>query len=344
MVEIRWRENYKFFQPTYNLRTKILSWQFNKYPIMSNLKDDNMWVHFVDNRKWSSNIVITTKTKTIVVDISYTAGGRVALDYLKTIGIKTIDLLVFTHPHQDHMNRSEGFSYHTPNMGIRDYLDYFDIKEIWYNGDKISNTNENGQIVLTAVLNQIFPDGYTEHDESPTYRGVPVTTYHEPKCIDAPYVRNFDEIELRVIHPDAVMTTNVNANSIVIKVVFGNTAFMLTGDAVIQSENKIIEKVQRGILDLETDIEADVLYLGHHALYSTCEAWLDAVNPKYVTAQTSAVGYPEPRILAMLEDESRGIHFYHPFADKTTYIFQSNGNEVTLLPIVMYNWKDIVFD
>lgn len=335
MATLNWRTEYQWFRPFFAYRKDALARQFDKYPITHELKDGAIWVHFVDVSIWSNNIVITTKDKTVVIDLSYAAGGLAALEYLKAIGISTIDLLVLTHPHQDHLNKSSGYSYHTPHTGLRDFLDAFDIKEIWYNGDKISNTNTAGQEVLTSVLGQIFPDGYTEHDDPPTYRGTPITMYVEPKCIEAPYVRNVGGIELRVIHP-GVMGSSVNNNSIVIKLVWGNTSFMLSADAQIGAENEILGKVQSEILDLESDVASDVLFIGHHGMESTSEQWLDAVNPKYAVAQTSTEGYPQPQILRLLDD--RGIPLYHPFRDASTYVFESNGIVVKPLEHTMYKW------
>ena len=69
-------------------------------------------------------------------------------------------------------------------------------------------------------------------------------------------------------------TDNVNDTSIVLKVKYGNTAFLFTGDAEYDEELSII--------DYGYDLNADVLKVGHHGSEnSTCYMFLRRIMPRY---------------------------------------------------------------
>lgn len=90
---------------------------------------------------------------------------------------------------------------------------------------------------------------------------------------------NWDgDVEVRVLSPikGADYQDNLNDMSVVIKVTYGETSLLLTGDAESYAEELMIAS-EKELL------QADVLKIGHHgSSTSSSQAFLDAVQPKAV--------------------------------------------------------------
>ena len=88
-----------------------------------------------------------------------------------------------------------------------------------------------------------------------------------------------------------------NLWSIVIKVAYGTTSFLVMGDAEDINEYKMI--------DAGLDLKADVLRVGHHGSdTSTTEAFVEAVKPSYAVISCGAhnrYGHPDESVLETLE-------------------------------------------
>jgi hypothetical protein len=69
----------------------------NNTPISSTLK-----VHFIDVGQGDSEF-IQTPSKTMLIDAGTNEAGNSVVSYLKSLGISKIDILVGTHPHEDHI-------------------------------------------------------------------------------------------------------------------------------------------------------------------------------------------------------------------------------------------------
>jgi hypothetical protein len=115
---------------------------------------------------------------------------------------------------------------------------------------------------------------------------------------------------------------DTNNTSIVIRIVYGDTSFLFTGDAEQETEEKILESGQ--------DIESTVLKVGHHgSSTSTSQAFLDAVSPTYAViscGKDNSYGHPHSETLAKLA--SAGVEVLR--TDELGDIYcTSDGTEVT---------------
>lgn len=89
-----------------------------------------------------------------------------------------------------------------------------------------------------------------------------------------------------------------NSTSIVLQVIYGETEFMLTGDAPSGVEDYLV-KTNGGYL------ESDVLKLGHHgSKTSSSELFLDTVNPGLAIVSAgidNRYGHPHQEVISMVE-------------------------------------------
>jgi len=110
----------------------------------------------------------------------------------------------------------------------------------------------------------------------------------------------FDPIlKIEVFNPDdaAVNSDDTNNASIVIKLTYGNTSFLLTGDAELPAN--------KAMLDRGANVRSTVLKLGHHgSRTSTTEDWLTKVQPQLgiiSAGKDNSYGHPHPEVIAALE-------------------------------------------
>jgi len=113
-----------------------------------------------------------------------------------------------------------------------------------------------------------------------------------------------------------------NAASVVVRVVYGDTAFMLTGDAPAAAEEYLAETYG-------AQLQSNVLKLGHHgSKTSTSELFLDTVRPTYAVVSASidnSYGHPDQSVMQRVF--ARDIQSFHTGLDGTVS-FYSDGARV----------------
>jgi competence protein ComEC len=105
---------------------------------------------------------------------------------------------------------------------------------------------------------------------------------------------------IEILFPDRdVSIWDNNDGSIVVRLVYGESTIMLTGDATIKTEEIILKNFQPKYL------ESDILKIGHHGSNtSTSEAFVKTVNPKYAlisSGKKNNYGHPHKEVLDILE-------------------------------------------
>lgn len=143
---------------------------------------------------------------------------------------------------------------------------------------------------------------------------------------------NWDgDVEVRVLSPikGADYQDNLNDMSVVIKVTYGETSLLLTGDAESYAEELMIAS-EKELL------QADVLKIGHHgSSTSSSQAFLDAVQPKAVVislGKNNDYGHPHRETMQRLKklgteiyrtDELGTVRMLLP---KARYVYSRGAN------------------
>jgi beta-lactamase superfamily II metal-dependent hydrolase len=116
-----------------------------------------------------------------------------------------------------------------------------------------------------------------------------------------------------------------NDGSIVMRLVYGTTSFMLTGDAPSPIEDwlQVLDKT-------DGELPTDVLKAGHHgSKYSTDDGWLAALRPSMVAISAgkgNSYGHPNQETLDRIRAEGAAIY---DTMDSGTLRFISDGKTIT---------------
>ena len=185
--------------------------QTNELPAASG----NLTVHFLDVGQGDS-ILLEHNDDTMLIDAGEIDKGDTVAADIKGEGITSLDYVVATHPHSDHIG------------GMSVILNDFPIRHFVDSGyPYTSKTYEN---MLTTI----------------DKKGIPFSTPKRGDTIDFS-----SGIGVQVLNPgNTFFTDDVNQNSIVLKVTDGTVTFLLMGDAGIEAENAIMQ----GGYDVNADI------------------------------------------------------------------------------------------
>jgi competence protein ComEC len=126
-----------------------------------------------------------------------------------------------------------------------------------------------------------------------------------------------------ILYPDRdVPNIETNTGSVVMRIVYGSTSFLLTGDAPSSIEDWLVR------LDATT-LKSTVVKAGHHgSRTSTGKTWLEYTDPDTVVisaGKNNSYGHPHDEVVANIT--AHGAILLST-ADEGTITFVSNGEEV----------------
>lgn len=130
------------------------------------------------------------------------------------------------------------------------------------------------------------------------------------------------DAKFTVVCPDSYDAPDANGNSIGIRLEYGDTSFLICGDAGADAEQAMI---QSGLT-----LESDVYLASHHgSRYSSSEAFLKQVNPKAVVISAgleNSYGHPTEEVMERIAET--GAQLYRTDLQGTLTV-TSDGNRLT---------------
>ncbi len=175
--------------------------------------DNSLAVHYLSVGQGDSIFVELPDKKTMLIDAGVNGLGEGIQEYINKLGYTTIDFLVATHPHSDH-------------IGSMDYIvKNFNIGSIYM--PKVSTTTKTYERLLTAVSDK----GYKIKSTSAGMTIGDSTDY----TID-------------VLGPVTIDKDELNNCSIVLKITYMNNKFLFLGDAEKQEINSITADMSSNVL------------------------------------------------------------------------------------------------
>jgi competence protein ComEC len=245
-------------------------------------------VHFLDVGQGDSTLLVGPDF-TILIDAGRHDHNDV-VPHLERIGVTAIDLLVGTHPHADHIGQ------------FPQVLERYPVTEVWMSGD------EHTSLTFERAIDAILASG---------------AAYREPRAHER---YEIGSAIVEVLNPLA-LTGDFHEGSISMRVLFGNVAFLFTGDAEATSEAAMIGRGHT--------LSAQVLQLGHHgSSTSSSLAFLQAVQPGLAIWSAGAgnsYGHPHAEVIARLAGLGVAIC---GTANDGTIVVTSDGQAYTVNPVV----------
>lgn len=239
---------------------------------------ERLQVHFLDVGQ-ADAALLQYKGQYMLVDTGDVDGRPALVQKLKEKGVHTLDVVLISHPHGDHLG------------GMAALFDQFHIKQIYDNG-QASRTAMYKNYVKNIVRKKISYKALKKGDR----------------------IAFADDVVCHVLWPpsegaaeDVVSESGqTNNQSVVCKISFGSFSVLFTGDAQREAEEQILRHVRRN------DLKATILKAGHHgSKTSSSPAFIEAVRPEAVVVSCGAgnsYGFPHTAVLAALKKQKADVY------------------------------------
>ena len=280
-----------------------------------------------------SILIISPEGKSVLIDAGDAGKGKVILEALKRYNVQQLDYFIGTHSHPDHLGGAD---------------------EV-FKGIKVLNVIDNGE-------GPDVPESLLPKKPEPTKKGAPkpkptpkpsgksksVTAfYDEYKEAVTQSQAHYEKSEpgkkfdlgggarLTFLAPSEPYFTreqmktggNVpNANSIVIRLDYGDFSMLLAGDAEDQSEHRLLTR--------DTNLKAKVLKVGHHgSKYATTQEFIERVKPEVVilsVGEWNRYGHPSQVVLDRLKSANIGKLYRTDFQGEITLTTRGRENDLVV--------------
>lgn len=251
--------------------------------------DYAMSVHVLDVGK-ADAIYIHCEDKNILIDAGDVDPTNMVTEYLKKQNVEKLDLVIVSHPDRDHIG------------GMPDVIKHFPID----------------RFMMPEVPDEILPT-------TKTYETMLLRLKEKEMKIDKPVAGDsfmVGNMQFDIFAPGK-QYKNMNNNSIVAKIQYGEDRFLFTGDAEKESEKDMIKSGY--------DLTADVLKIGHHgSATSTTQQFLDAVRPQIAVISVGQDKNNLPKSSTIDRLYENNIQVYRTDTDGIV-IFSTNGDGITIL-------------
>ncbi|MCI2057719.1 MAG: MBL fold metallo-hydrolase [Oscillibacter sp.] len=234
-------------------------------------------------------ILIRCGGRSMLIDGGNTEDSSRIVSYLKKSGITYLSAVVCTHAHEDHA------------------------------GGLAGALNQAAAGTVYAPVTSYDSDAFRSFAKYTAQQGLPITVP------EAGTEFTLGGATLRFLGPLRSDYGEVNDSSIVLRMTYGGTSFLFTGDAGEESEKDLLSSGQT--------LSSTVLKVGHHgSATATSYAFLRAVSPQYAVISVGAgnsYGHPDAAVLSRLRDADAALYRTDL---QGTITCVSDGKTVTVTP------------
>lgn len=280
----------------------LKSWS-NEVSVAVPEPDPTLSVFFIDPT-WGSlsgdaMLVRTPDGRNYLVDggssvPGWSCGADVVIPLLDSLGISSLEGIVATHPHSDHIG------------GLIDVLGQVPVETVWdcgWPGETSSVYEDFLEAVSASGAEYVVARRGMNLDWGPS-------------------------LSVKVLHPTpALGSYSMNNASIVLRITFNQVRFLLAGDLETEDgEESLLAAFE------PYELSAQVLKVGHHGSSdATGNPWLDAVQPVFGAIEVGAgnpYGHPHPELIGRLT--SRGVSVFRTDLHGT-FLIETDGVDVSVI-------------
>ena len=173
----------------------------------------DLTVHFLDVGQGDSILIQLPNGQVMLIDGGGAGSANNILSYMRSLEITTIDYLVATHPHEDHIG------------GLPSIIEAIDIKAVYM--PRVSHSTQTFERFLTTIQNE----------------GLQINAARAGVNI-----LSTPDLHIDIVAPVRDDYSELNNHSAVIKLTYRDAGFLFTGDAEALSEEHITANVLSDVL------------------------------------------------------------------------------------------------
>ena len=174
---------------------------------------DELVAHFIDVGQGDANLIELPNGETMLIDAGIQSSGDDIVEYIENLGYDTIDYVIATHPHADHIG------------GMAEVIEAFNIETIYM--PRAVSTSKTYENLLETIQD----------------KGLSIKTGRA-----GVEVSNEDNLDIVMVAPNSEDYSNLNNYSIVLKITYGDVSFLYTGDAEEDNLEEITSDIASDVL------------------------------------------------------------------------------------------------
>lgn len=246
-------------------------------------------VHYIDVGQGDC-MLIEFGDETMLIDSGERGNEQTVINYIRNEGFDSLDYVVVSHQHTDHMGSMV----------------------------EVLGTFEVGQIIMPRISKASTPTNstYTKFLKAVADNGAKVVAASAGKTYPV------GEAVVTILGPLNIVD-DLNNMSVVMRLDYGETSFLFTGDAEKQEEEDIIKAGY--------DLDCDVLKVGHHGSKSSSSyAFLELVTPETAVitcGKYNDYGHPHDAALRRIKTYTEDIYRTDVCG---SVVITSNGTDYTV--------------
>ena len=263
--------------------------------------DGDLQVHFIDPNSRVDAIYIKAGNESIFIDGGFKGDGKKEIAYLDKIGVTKIDYYIGTHSHKDHVEAAPPI------------IAKYGIKKVIV-GRETADGSGNTPASWYAI--SIFAK-----EQNVSLNGVSMSVL---KPGDVFYVGG---LKISCIGPIKVTNglsrgdTKQNYNSLILRMDYGTTSFLITGDNSSSSNHKETEANYPGMLNV------DVLKNPHHNGCSSDNSY-KLFNAEYVVFTTKNNSLPSNSCINKIKKFGAKYFFVVATGQSDNVVITSDGTNI----------------
>lgn len=255
-------------------------------------------VHFIDVGQGDAILIQTPNGKNMLIDAGgkegelageVGVGSRVVLPYLRYYGVNELNVLMITHPHEDHSG------------GAASIIERMRVEKVMVSpiGDlNLSSIDKDYINLLEKIKEKDIPISY---------------------ALAGDVIKLDESVDIRILWPDQPQV-NLNDNSLVVKLNYKKCSFLFTGD--------IEEYAQQQLFQMYEDLDCTVLKVPHHGSKFFDYEFLKRTSPEISVISVgkyNKFNHPATELLNALEELNSKV--YRTDIDGAIVI-RTDGNRV----------------
>lgn len=244
-------------------------------------KSSSLQIFFLDVGQGDCAVIKTPEGKNIMIDTSgvpeyrgsFDTAEMIVLPFLRRYGINRLDLVLLSHPDDDHIG------------GMSTLLDEIDIR-----------------LVVDSCQDKVSDLTYLNILQKIKEKNIPLICARKGMKIDLS-----KDLEILIFHPDNELLENTksdtNNNSIVCQLRFKEFKVLFTGDLEEEGENRLLAE--------DFNLKSHILKVAHHGSKdATSSSFLERVNPEIAVisaGDNNPFGHPHHQVLERLKERKISV-------------------------------------
>ncbi len=277
-----------------------LAQESQEAPTTTSTDHSSFEVHFINVGQADSSLILCDG-EAMLIDGGNADDSSLIYSYLKKLSLNHLEYIVCTHAHEDHVG------------GLAGALNYASV--------------DKALCPVTNYDSRAFNSFVSYLDKQSVFITIP--TAGDSFTLGSAFVQ--------VLAPNTIVENDPNNSSIVLRVEYGTTSFLFTGDAERPEEQKI--------LDSGYTLKSTVLKVGHHGSgSSTTYPFLREVMPEYAVisvGENNSYGHPAEDTISRLRDadvkvfrtDMQGDVICTSDGETVTFTVERNKNANTLIEV-----------